>query len=245
MIRKVALLAAAGSLVLAGCGAGHNAESTKPTRLTEGVNVSQNGIDVRNLFILGPTPGSRLPLGSSLTVYGSLINNGASAADALTGVSVEGGLVELATVKGGALELPRHKAVNLGQPVEQTGPQPTAAPTTSATPEDGQPTAPAQAGQNAFPVLLKGTKKEFHGGEYLRLTLQFRNAQAIKLSVQIIPAHGEFSTLAPAPATTPSQDATTVPEATPGAENGLEATPASRPTKKAKATEKPEQESAH
>lgn len=211
MIRKVALLAVAGSLALTGCGTGTNAESSKPTQLTEGVNFSQNGIDVRNLFVLGPVPGAKLPAGSSLSVYGTLINNGSGESDALTGVSVADGLVENGVVKGGAIELPSHKAVSLSQPTAAA--QPSAAPTAAQT-SAGQESADAdradrQDGGSA--VVLKNTKKEFLGGEYLRLTLQFRNARAITVSVQVIPASREFATLTPATSTTPTPTQSSAP----------------------------------
>ncbi|GAA2721163.1 hypothetical protein [Actinocorallia aurantiaca] len=267
MIRKVALLAVAGSLALTGCGAGTNAESSKPTQLTEGVNFSQHGIDVRNLFVLGPVPGAKLPIGSSLSVYGSLINNASSESDALTGVTVEGGLVELGTVKGGAVELPAHEAVNLAQPAGQASPSasPSAA---GATTEPSQtPASPSQAPTGQAPtgqaeeksqdggsaVVLKNTKKVFFGGEYLRLTLQFRNAQAITVSVQVIPAQGEYSTLAPATKTTPSPSQTASPstegehgehgeEAGEHGETTVEATPAANPTATATKKAKKKQE---
>lgn len=251
MIRKVALLAVAGSLALTGCGAGTNAESSKPTQLTEGVNFSQNGIDVRNLFVLGPVPGAKLPIGSSLSVYGSLINNASSESDALTGITVEGGLVELGTVKGGAVELPAREAVNLAQPAGQASPSAGPSAAGATTKPSQAPASPSQAptgqagqGQDGgSAVVLKNTKKVFLGGEYLRLTLQFRNAQAITVNVQVIPAQGEYSTLAPATTTTPSPSRTASPstegehgeEAGEHGETTVETTPAANPT----ATKKP------
>ncbi|WP_106397343.1 hypothetical protein [Actinocorallia populi] len=236
MIRKVALLAVAGSLALTGCGTGNNAESSKPSQLTEGVNLSQNGIDVRNLFVLGPAPGAKLPIGSSLSVYGSLINNGSGQSDALTGVTVADGMVELGTVKGGAVELPRHTAVDLSKPA--AGPAGSATPAPTRMPSQA-PTGQAAEQEGGSAVVLKNTKQEFLGGEYLRLTLQFRDAQAIKVTVQVIPAHGEFSTLAPATVTTPSPSQSSAPAGEHGdehgqtgdhAETGVEATPAANPT---------------
>lgn len=231
MIRKVALLAVAGSLALTGCGAGTSAESTKPTQLTEGVNLSQNGIDVRHLFVLGPAPGTKLPVGSSLAVYGTLINSGSSASDALTGVSVAGGAVQLGAVKGGAVELPLHKAVNLAQ----AGAQPSAQPTPAA-PTGTAPSAGAEQDGGAA-VVLKGTTKVITPGEYLRLTLQFRNAQAITVNVQVIPAKGEYATLPPATTAAPSPAQAPASEAAPGEQagdhtTGVEVTPASVVSKK-------------
>ena len=236
MIRKVALLAVAGSLALTGCGAGSNAESSKPTQLTEGVNFSQNGIDVRNLFVLGPAPGAKLPIGSSLSVHGFLINNGSGQSDALTGVTVADGLVELGTVKGGAVELPRHKAVDLAKPAAAAAPS--ASPSTSQSPSQaptGQAGQAAEQGDGSV-VVLKNTKKELLGGEYLRLTFQFRNAQAITVTTQVIPAQGSYSTLAPSTATTPSpSQSASAPADEHGetgdhGETGVEATPAANPT---------------
>ena len=252
MIRKVALLAVAGSLALTGCGAGSNAESTKPTQLTEGVNLSQNGIDVRNLFVLGPVPGAKLPIGSSLSVYGTLINNGSGQSDALTGVTVADGLVELGTVKGGAVELPRHKAVDLAKPAA-TAAAPSASPSTSQSPSQA-PTG--QAGQAAEQeggsvVVLKNTKKELLGGEYLRLTFQFRNAQAITVTTQVIPAQGSYSTLAPSTAATPSPgQSASAPADEHGetgdhGETGVEATPAANPTASKKPKSKEQEQEQH
>jgi len=255
VIRKVALLAVAGSLALTGCGTGTNAESSKPTQLTEGVNFSQNGIDVRNLFVLGPVPGAKLPAGSSLSVYGTLINNGSGESDALTGVSVADGLVENGVVKGGAIELPAHKAVNLAQP---TAAQPSASPSATQTSADGASSERSGQQEGGTAVVLKNTKKEFLGGEHLRLTLQFRNARAITVTVQVIPASREYASLAPATATTPTPTQSSAP-ATSGdhgdqAESGdhaetlespapeVETTPVTRPSASKKPKNQDDQE---
>ncbi|GAB2819373.1 hypothetical protein GCM10022221_16530 [Actinocorallia aurea] len=116
MIRKVAPLALAGSLALAGCGAGTEAQSVKPSRLTDGVNISQGGLDVRNMFVLGPVPGTPSAPGVDLPLYGTLINNTAKESDALTSVTAAGGFVQSAEVGGGSIALPAHTAVRLGGP---------------------------------------------------------------------------------------------------------------------------------
>ena len=126
---------------------------------------------------LGPAPGTKLPAGSSLAVYGHLINNGSTAGDALTGVSAVGGVAQLGTVKGGAIELPLHKAVDLAQAGAPAAPS--ASPTVGAT-----PSAAPSAKEDGPAVLLKGTTREIAPGEYIRLTLQLRNAQAITVNVR-------------------------------------------------------------
>ncbi|MCD0450240.1 hypothetical protein LO762_13710 [Actinocorallia sp. API 0066] len=115
MIRKVAPLALAGSLALAGCGAGTEAESVRPTRLTEGVNFSQGGLDVRNLFVLGPVPGAPAEVGSDLPLYGTLINNTAKDTDKLVAVTA-GGFAQNVVIQSEEIVLPAHTAVALGGP---------------------------------------------------------------------------------------------------------------------------------
>ncbi|GAB3652221.1 hypothetical protein GCM10027589_09530 [Actinocorallia lasiicapitis] len=114
MIRKVALLAAAGSIALAGCGAGVKAGSAEPTQLTEGVNHSANGIDARNIFVLGPASGQTLPAGSDLYVYGNLINNASNTSDALKSVSAAPFATSAILTTGSPVPLPAHGLINLG-----------------------------------------------------------------------------------------------------------------------------------
>jgi copper(I)-binding protein len=113
VIRKVALLAVAGSLTVAGCAAGAQPQSAKPTQLTEGANFSQGGIDARNMFLLGPAPGETLEKGATVPVYGSLISDNATE-DALTGVSAPT-FAAAGAVKNGALALPPQQLVSLGR----------------------------------------------------------------------------------------------------------------------------------
>ncbi|MEO5876673.1 MAG: hypothetical protein ABIS86_20870 [Streptosporangiaceae bacterium] len=113
MIRKVALLAVFAALTVAGCGAGAQPETAKPTQLTEGANFSQGGIDARNLFLLGPVPGQELARGATLPLYGNLIN-GNDAADALVGIAATG-FAQAGAVKSGSLPLPGHTLVSLGR----------------------------------------------------------------------------------------------------------------------------------
>jgi hypothetical protein len=113
VIRKVALLAVAGCLTVAGCGAGAQPQTAKPTQLTEGANFSQGGIDARNMFLLGPAPGKTLAKGATVPVYGNLISDN-DAEDALTGVSAPE-FAAAGAVKNGALALPAHQLVTLGR----------------------------------------------------------------------------------------------------------------------------------
>jgi copper(I)-binding protein len=117
--RRVTALAIAGALALAsavtGCGAGMSPETARPTQLTEGVNVSRTDLNVqiRNLFVLGPSESGTLPAGGSAPIYATLINSATDGRpDKLVAVSsiVSGPPTPL---PGGGLELPPGRAVSL------------------------------------------------------------------------------------------------------------------------------------
>ncbi|MCW2889583.1 MAG: hypothetical protein JWL58_6445 [Streptosporangiaceae bacterium] len=124
--RRVTALAIAGAITLAsavtGCGAGTNPETARPTQLTEGVNVSRADLDVqiRNMFVLGPSEGKTLPAGGSAPVYATLISSATDGRpDKLVAVSsnMSGTPTPL---PGGGLALPPGQAVSLNSP---TGPR--------------------------------------------------------------------------------------------------------------------------
>ncbi|MCQ0006077.1 hypothetical protein [Actinomadura madurae] len=114
--RRVVVLAIAGAVAIApvvsGCGAGEEPQSAAPTQLTEGVNVTvpknrpaAPQIDLRNMFLLVPEPGKAVAPGTSLPLYGAIINQVKGRADRLVAVSSPafGGPGK---IDGGALALP-------------------------------------------------------------------------------------------------------------------------------------------
>ncbi|GAA0568803.1 hypothetical protein [Actinomadura livida] len=163
--RRMVALAVAGAVaiapVISGCGAGMDAQSAAPVRLTEGVNVSVPLDDtapqvvLRNMFVLGPKPEVPIPQGASLPLYGVLINQVPGREDRLTSVSspqfgsamVKGGGItlppaardgsgSLVMLRGDATVDPGPEAPETAQPTatpEPTGPGSTASPTASPT----------------------------------------------------------------------------------------------------------------
>jgi copper(I)-binding protein len=124
--RRVTALAIAGALTLTsavtGCGAGAHPETARPTQLTEGVNVSRTdlAIQIRNMFVLGPSAGKTLPAGGSAPLYATLINSATDGRpDTLVAVSsnISGAPAPL---PGGGLALPSGQALSLNGP---TGPR--------------------------------------------------------------------------------------------------------------------------
>lgn len=117
--RRVVALAIAGAFTLApavsGCGAGRSPETASPSQLTEGVNVAtDSGINIRNLFVLGPTPGHKLAAGTSAAVYAAVINDSRDGkADKLVAVSSPV-FQQTAKITGGELDLPPGQLVRLG-----------------------------------------------------------------------------------------------------------------------------------
>src|SRR5690606_38870922 len=139
-------LAVAGAVaiapVISGCGAGFDAQSAAPTRLTEGVNVSvpldDNApqVELRNMFVLGPKPGEALTQAMSLPLYGALANQVQDRQDRL--VSVSSPQFESAMSQAGAVTFApaaRDGAAGLVMPhggaTETLGPESPAQPTRS------------------------------------------------------------------------------------------------------------------
>lgn len=95
--RRMVVLAVAGAVAIApvvsGCGAGEEPQTAAPTQLTEGVNVSvpkdrpgAAQIDLRHMFLLGPEAGRPIPAGTSLALYGVIINQVQGRQDRLVSV---------------------------------------------------------------------------------------------------------------------------------------------------------------
>ncbi|MFI0372832.1 hypothetical protein ACH35V_33640 [Actinomadura sp. 1N219] len=129
--RRMVTLAVAGAVaiapVISGCGAGEEPQSAAPTQLTDGVNVSvpldkpaEPQIALRNVFVLAPPPGRPITAGSSLALYGVLINQVKGRQDRL--VSVSSPLFDSpAKIDGGGLVLPAAAPDGMGSPVNLLG----------------------------------------------------------------------------------------------------------------------------
>ena len=130
--RRAVALAIAGAVavapVISGCGAGSRPQSAAPTQLTEGVNASvpqgaaTSQVDIRNMFLLGPRPDQALPAGSSLPLYGTIINQVEGRQDRL--VSVTSPSFGSAQITGGAVTLPPARPSGEGTPVTLVGEAP-------------------------------------------------------------------------------------------------------------------------
>ncbi|GAB2442624.1 hypothetical protein GCM10027187_00220 [Streptosporangium sandarakinum] len=113
-IAAAAFLAAAP--VLAGCGTGEDANTSKPYHPTEAVTVRQNGIDISQAFFLGPEPGSKIQAGGAIPLYMSLVNS-ARTADQLVGVGIDPAV--------GTAKIPAPVELKTGQGVRIGTPTPT------------------------------------------------------------------------------------------------------------------------
>ena len=105
-LRRIAALAAAAAIpVLAGCEAGNNAPVLNWPNVNAGANVSvpaatgSGFIGVRDLFVLGPPPGSALPAGSSVGAFAVVTNTGPR--DRLVSVSAPGTATSVSLPSGG------------------------------------------------------------------------------------------------------------------------------------------------
>ncbi|WUH98024.1 hypothetical protein OHR68_31660 [Spirillospora sp. NBC_00431] len=177
--RRMGVLAVAGAVaiapVISGCGAGAEPQSAAPTQLTDSVNVSvpkdkpeNPQIVLRNVFLLGPRPGEPIPPGSSLPLYGVVINQVKGSQDRL--VSVSSTLFGKAKIDGDGLVLPPAAQDGTGSPVNllgkpsapKTPPAPTApegqktkkpgATPSARQPQDTPTTRPGGAGTTSEPT---------------------------------------------------------------------------------------------
>ncbi|MFI9594328.1 copper chaperone PCu(A)C [Nonomuraea sp. NPDC052265] len=172
--------------VLAGCGAGFDANTNKPYAPNEAVALidqgayGTRGIHIPQAFILGPDSGAQLAWRGSAPIYLNILNT-AGAADTLQAVSAGSvGSVKVAT----PIQLPPNQLVNTGKPQPQ--------------------------------LMLESISTSLRGGESVRLDLQFANAGTVSLTVPVVTRSREFKDYPPAPNATPAPtpSASATPEAT-------------------------------
>lgn len=97
---------------LAGCEAGLNAPTLEFHPASSGVSITQNGITLDNVFVLGPPLGSALPPGGRAGVFLSIeAENG----DRLVSVSAPG-TASAVRLTGGPVDLPAQTLVDLSGP---------------------------------------------------------------------------------------------------------------------------------
>lgn len=161
---------AAATLVLvplaSGCAAGKDAQTSRQYQATEAVSATHNGMEIRNLFVLGPDQGQSLPAGAAVPVYLALINNSAKPDQLLTIAAP--GLAAAGQVPQGSVTLPPKQIVTPGY--------------------QGQP-----------PLTLQQLAGPLRGGEWRRITFQFREAGTVTVNVPVVSRHGTYLTYSPAP----------------------------------------------
>ena len=97
---------------LAGCEAGYNAPTLEFHQASVGVSTIVNGINIDNVFVLGPVPGSTLPAGGQAGLFMSLeAENG----DQLTSISAPGAASSV-QLGNGPITLNPNTLVDLGGP---------------------------------------------------------------------------------------------------------------------------------
>jgi copper(I)-binding protein len=100
---------------LAGCEAGYNAPTLQYHPASSGADVTQNGISLSNVFVLGAPVGSAVPPGGRAGVFLAMeAQNG----DQLVSVSAPGTAVAV-RVAGGSVNLPAQSLVDLSGPEPQ------------------------------------------------------------------------------------------------------------------------------
>jgi len=117
--RTVARRTLIGALVLllpaiAGCEAGYNAPTLEFHPANAGTNVTVNGIQISDAFVLGAPTGSSVPSGSSASMFLSLYNTG-SGDDHLVSASAPGAAASV-HLSGGTVSLPGYTLVDLSGP---------------------------------------------------------------------------------------------------------------------------------
>jgi len=167
--------------VIAGCEAGNNAPTQQWHQPTAGASaVVSDTMRINNMFVLGPLPGFRIPVGASAGVFFALNNSGAR--DRLKSITAPGSARAIQVPLGGV-------QVGRDQSLLLTGPQPQ--------------------------VLLKGLTKTLHGGQYVRMNLDFQSAGHVTLLVPVMPRAAFYSTFSPAPRPSPRPTLVLTPTATP------------------------------
>ena len=122
LFRRICAIAVAAAIpALAGCEAGLNAPVLQWHPPVNGINKTlpaaqgSGYLGIRNLFVLGPVPGSSIPAGSSAGVFFALVNTGTR--DRLVSITAPG-TASSVSLPGGSV------AVAEGQTVLLTGPVP-------------------------------------------------------------------------------------------------------------------------
>lgn len=144
-----------------------------------GSSAHVGSILVRNAFVLGPPPDTKISAGGKAAVYVTLYNRGADQpgelasagkADWLTAASA-GPTARSVRVVGAPIEVPVEQRVNV--------------------PTDGQR------------VVLRGLTRPLSGGENVSLTLRFRGAGDVSFSVPVFPRTEPYASLSPFPSSSP------------------------------------------
>jgi copper(I)-binding protein len=178
-----ALIVAAAALIpaIAGCEAGLNAPTQEWHQPTPGASaVVDNTMRVINMFVLGPVPGLKIPVGDSAGVFFALNNGGAR--DRLISITAPGS-ASAVRVPAGGITVGRDESLLL------TGPAPR--------------------------VLLEGLTRTLHGGQYVRMNLNFQNAGHVTMLVPVMPRAAFYVTYSPAPRPAPAVAITPSPSASP------------------------------
>ncbi len=185
-VRRAALAGAAAtlSIVLAGCGAGFNAQTAQPYQPAEGTNASSGGIVIRNVLVLADEHGKG-------ELHGVVVNNGTTT-DTLVSITQAppappvadapavdatpvtfGKFSPLALQVGAALRLPQTGGI---EPTPSTTPTATPTVTPTATPTS-TPKTPAAA-----PFSVTGAKP----GEMINVVITFAKAGPITTDVPVL-----------------------------------------------------------
>lgn len=106
-IRPLLALAAAAALTATGCGTVD--PMPIPRTVAAGNNAAAGDVKVRNVFVLGPAPGTTIPVGGAAPLFVSFVNDGARP-DRLVSVSAPGTAAS-GKITGGGLDLPVHRLV--------------------------------------------------------------------------------------------------------------------------------------
>ena len=168
--RRRAVAIAVGAIAVApmvsACAAGRNPQTALPTQLVEGVNASRGDLAIRNVFVLGPEPGQRLPAGGAAPVYAWIVARG-TVPDRLVAVDAPG-VAQTAEIAGGGLTLPPNTLVptNLAASPRPAPAQPTPNVTPSARPTAGpaKPNKPAKTSKPNKPARTTRKAKKAPGG---------------------------------------------------------------------------------
>jgi copper(I)-binding protein len=178
-----ALIVAAAALIpaIAGCEAGLNAPTQEWHQPTPGASaIVDNTMRINNMFVLGPVPGLKIPVGDSAGVFFALNNGGPF--DRLISITAPGSATSVHVPVGGI-------TIGRDQSLLFTGPAPR--------------------------VLLQGLTRTLHGGQYVRMNLNFQNAGHVTMLVPVMPRAAFYVTYSPAPRPVPTVHAAGTPTPVP------------------------------